>query len=275
MYSTMAPKKDNKKAYLFLTKAIMLGVTYFDNMTKFFKENFDELAPVFTELKKHESGLDRKQIENLHEAYLSELSDSFSARLGKDRLYERACGFVTDQQIWLIGVLMKYFLRQVMHFEHEDFLTAMKVDLGPLLGETGLWALKGYEQRMQEKGNAEKRKKAQVAQDLIQEYLTNGFEKLGKTSIYNLKNKYCPKKVPGAKKVRAAIPFLYSWNHYAPLVWFQHLRKTDESIAYAQKNNGAAKAEQLCSYCQSPESQATKHKRCSQCKQRLYCSSDC
>jgi hypothetical protein len=65
---------------------------------------------------------------------------------------------VTDQQIWLIGVLMKYFLKQVMHFEHEDFLTALKIDLGPLLGETGLWALRGYEQRMHEKGCAEKRK---------------------------------------------------------------------------------------------------------------------
>jgi hypothetical protein len=49
---------------------------------------------------------------------------------------------------------MKYFLKQVMHFEHEDFLTALKIDLGPLLGETGLWALRGYEQRMQEKGCA-------------------------------------------------------------------------------------------------------------------------
>jgi hypothetical protein len=73
----MEPKKDVKKAYLYLTKAIMLGVTYFDNMTKFFKENYEVLAPVFVELKKHESGMDQKQVENLHEAYLNELSESF------------------------------------------------------------------------------------------------------------------------------------------------------------------------------------------------------
>ena len=39
----------------------------------------------------------RKEIENLHDAYLNELKDQFSAKLGKDRMYYRPAGFVTDQ----------------------------------------------------------------------------------------------------------------------------------------------------------------------------------
>jgi len=30
-----------------------------------------------------------------------------------------------------------------------------------------------------------------------------------------------------------------------------------------------------CSFCGSKESETIKHKRCSACRQRLYCSSDC
>jgi len=64
------------------------------------------------------------------------------AKLGKDRLYVRACGFVTDQQIWMIGVLINYLLKHVIYFDNQDFLTAFKVDLAQILSETGLWALK-------------------------------------------------------------------------------------------------------------------------------------
>ena len=42
----------------------------------------------------------RKEIENLHDAYLNELQETFMAKLGKDRIYQRAAGFMTDQQIW-------------------------------------------------------------------------------------------------------------------------------------------------------------------------------
>jgi len=51
LYSTLEPKKDLKKAYIYLTKAICLGVTYFDNMTALFTDNFDVLAPVFCEMR--------------------------------------------------------------------------------------------------------------------------------------------------------------------------------------------------------------------------------
>ena len=108
-------------------------------MDKYFKENFDVLQPIFLEFRKApEDFKDKKSIENLHDAYLRELKETFSAKLEKDRMYQRPAGFVTDQQIWMIGILCKYFIRHVMHFSHEDFLTAFKVDLGPILGETGL-----------------------------------------------------------------------------------------------------------------------------------------
>ena len=149
MYSSVPSKKNTIKAYRFINKAVQLGVTHFEEMDKFFKANFDVLKPEFAKIRTPPESLTGKQeIENLHDAYLSELKETFSAKLEKDRMYQRQAGFVTDQQIWMIGVLCKYFLRKVMHFSHEDFMTAFKVDLGPLLGDTGLWALKNYEERM-------------------------------------------------------------------------------------------------------------------------------
>jgi len=44
----------------------------------------------------------------------------------------------------MVGVLVKYFVKNVLHFNHTDFITALRVDLGPVLGETGLWAFKNY-----------------------------------------------------------------------------------------------------------------------------------
>lgn len=169
---------------------------------------------------------------------------------------------------------MKYFLRKVMHFSHEDFMTAFKVDLGPLLGEAGLWALKNYEERMAEKGKDEKKKKARCAHDLISEYLANNWDNLGKLSKYNLKNKYGPKKLPDQAVARDSIKNIYSWNHYAPQSWFTHIRKMDD-MATAVKKEGKQLEYAMCSYCGAPESANIKHKRCSACKQRLYCSTDC
>ena len=45
----------------------------------------------------------------------------------------------------MVGVLVKYFVNQVLRFDHQDFVRAIKTDLGPLLGDTGLWALKNYQ----------------------------------------------------------------------------------------------------------------------------------
>ena len=46
----------------------------------------------------------------------------------------------------MIGVLVKYFVKSVIRFNHKDFMRAFKVDLGPILGDTGLWALNNYKQ---------------------------------------------------------------------------------------------------------------------------------
>jgi len=81
---------------------------------------------------------------NLHEAMINELKEGFMAALGRDRMYKRQCGAVTDQQIWMIGVLVKYFVNQVLRFDHTDFIRAISIDLGPILGDTGIWALKNY-----------------------------------------------------------------------------------------------------------------------------------
>lgn len=51
----------------------------------------------------------RKDILNIHDAEIEEMKVNFSTALGKDRLYHRPCGFLNDQQIWLLGVLLNYF----------------------------------------------------------------------------------------------------------------------------------------------------------------------
>jgi hypothetical protein len=46
------------------------------------------LQPIFSEIRKPPADLtDKKSIENLHDAYLSELKETFSAKLEKDRMY--------------------------------------------------------------------------------------------------------------------------------------------------------------------------------------------
>lgn len=70
------------------------------------------------------------------------MKNDFSASLAKDRLYHLPCGFINDQQIWMLGVSINYMVNNVLRFDHKDFLKAMRVDLGPVLGHTGLWALR-------------------------------------------------------------------------------------------------------------------------------------
>ena len=101
----------------------------------------------------------KKDILNMHEAYIGELKVAFSAALGKDRLYHRPSGFLNDQQIWMVGVQIQYFLDSVLRFDHADFLKAMKIDLGPVLGDLGLWCLKTMQDMAKERGNAELKKK--------------------------------------------------------------------------------------------------------------------
>lgn len=120
----------------------------------------------------------------------------------------------------MIGVLVKYFVNVAMRFDHKDFVRAIKTDLGPLLGDTGLWALKSYLIHQTQKGNEEKKKMARVAIDLVSKYLETGLDMLGVEKKYNMLNRFGPKKCPDKKITRNSVPILYSWMHYAPLQWF-------------------------------------------------------
>ena len=147
LYSQVEEKKDVVLAYKHLNKAVTRGVTFFDQMNAYFKANYDVLAPVFLETKKPAGGLtveNKAEVQNLHDAFVHEIQQNFMAALARDRMYKRPCGSVTDQQIWMVGVLMKYLLKNVLRFSHKDFMHAIKADLGPMLGDTGLWALKNY-----------------------------------------------------------------------------------------------------------------------------------
>lgn len=62
----------------------------------------------------------------MHEAFIGELKVGFSTALGKDRLYNRPCGFLNDQQIWMVGVSLNYLLENVLRFDHADFMKAMR-----------------------------------------------------------------------------------------------------------------------------------------------------
>lgn len=81
-----------------LLDAIYSGVTYFDEIKLFFKENVAELAGEFAKSNPH-LPLDLKNTDDInarHVAFIDEMKVNFSAALGKDRLYHRPCGFLND-----------------------------------------------------------------------------------------------------------------------------------------------------------------------------------
>jgi hypothetical protein len=106
--------KDPKKAYYNLEKAVLNGVSNFDDLHHIFKENYDDLAAVFLSHRPPSALVnkdDKAQVLNLHEAYINELKGTFSAALSKDRLYQRAAGFIEDNKVWLIGVHVRYLVK--------------------------------------------------------------------------------------------------------------------------------------------------------------------
>lgn len=264
-------------AYGHLLNAILHGVTYFDEAINFFKACFEVLAPVFVKAKGIALEVNedtKKDITNMHDSYIKELKVNFSAALSKERLYHRPCGFLNDQQIWMVGVNVVYFLDKVLRFNHCDFLKAMKVDVGPILGEFGLWSLKAQQDIAKDKKDKDLKNKLQVAIDLIEKYVESEFEVIGNEKKYYFINKYGPKKCPEAHVKRSDIKTLYSWQHYAPLMWFDHIKKT--ALAIKSEREGKTElVQKYCSSCQSPEGVTLKHKMCSQCKQRFYCSIEC
>lgn len=121
--------KDVVKAYQYLEKGIMNGASHFDELHALFKEHQEVLTAVFLSRKRPDSLVnkdDKTEVLNLHEAYINEMKNSFSAALNRDRLYNRPVGFLMDQQIWMVGVLTKYFVSKVLRFNHQDFMRALR-----------------------------------------------------------------------------------------------------------------------------------------------------
>ena len=121
--------KNVKRAYSYFEKALLNGVSFFDEFQGLFANNYDELSPIFLESNKPSAMINKdnkNEVIKLHEAYVNEIKTSFSQALGRDRLYQRPVGFMQDQQIWIIGVLTRYFVKKVLNFDHADFMKALK-----------------------------------------------------------------------------------------------------------------------------------------------------
>lgn len=113
-YATEESIKDVKKAYYYLEKAVLNGMSQFDDLHHIFKENQEVLTPIFLANKKPSTLVDKDnkdQVLNLHESYVNELKTTFSSALSKDRLYQRAAGFIEENKVWIIGVLFRYFVK--------------------------------------------------------------------------------------------------------------------------------------------------------------------
>ena len=128
----------------------------FDEATEYFKAHYNELAPVYVKEKKLPVEVKpetQQDIMNMHDAHIKEMKVAFSTALGKDRMYHRPCGFLNDQQIWMLGIQIEYMLSSVLRFSHQDFLKAMRNDLGPILGDTGIWSLKCLQEQAKEQND--------------------------------------------------------------------------------------------------------------------------
>lgn len=96
----------------------------------------------------------------------------------------------------MVGVNIEYFKNCVLRFDVLDFVKAIKIDIGIILGSLGLWAVKCHIDQAKEKGDNNEKKLYQTIHDLIEKYLENNLEVLGIEKKYNFLNKYGPKKCP-------------------------------------------------------------------------------
>lgn len=108
--------------------------------------------------------------------------------------------------------------------------------------------------------------------EIVEKYLENGLDVLGEEKKYNFINKFGPKKCPEQQVKRDSITHLYSWTHYAPINYFEHIKKEKAQI---QKLNRDGVEQKVCNACGAPEGAALKHKICSACKMVYYCSVEC
>ena len=215
-----------------------------------------------------------EEIINLHDAYVSEMSTKFANAMRKDQLYKRATAFMTDGMVWMMKVLKIYMVDTVLHYNHKDFLAALEEDIPPMLSEVGIWIIEVAMMREKELGNKDRMKKYRTCLDIIKKIVDDkgnfSIEYFQKEGKYHLNNKYSPKKCPELAKSRLEVKFPYSYKNYARPEYFQHLQKVEDDAAADAKRINSLK----CSHCGCPEG-SSKHKLCSACKQRYYCSVEC
>ena len=85
---------------------------------------------------------------------------------------------------------------QAIRFSHKDFLKSLILDLGPILGDLGLWSLKCLQDVAKEKKDNDLKKRLAVCIEIVEKYLENGLDTLGDEKKYNFMNKFGPKKCP-------------------------------------------------------------------------------
>ena len=104
-------------------------------------------------------------------------------------------------------------MTKVLHFNHTDFLCAMKIDLNPLLSNTGLWMAKRFAARSKLEGDADGRKRATTVADIIEKHMDeqDGQAFLADEKKYNFINKFGPKKLPDQVVARSSLKHLYTW----------------------------------------------------------------
>jgi len=90
-------------------------------------------------------------------------------------------------------------------------MRAIRLDLGPVLGDLGLWVLRCKLDEAKAAKDNELKKKLQVMIDLVEKYMESGTSVLEQEKKYNFINKYGPKKCPDQQIKRDSIKHLYSW----------------------------------------------------------------
>lgn len=264
--------EDLPKAYNHFCDAVENGYTSFQELQDFFNKNIDTLKDVFLKRKNNEEiKLDSdEEIKNLHDAYINELMTKFTNAMRKDQLYKNATAYMTDGLIWMMKVLKLYMVDQVLRFDHQDFLKAVKDDIPPLISEVGIWLFEVAITREKELGNKDRIKQYRTCLDIIKKIMDKGIEYFQKEGKYHLMNKFSPKKCPDQRLSRNEVKFLYSYKNYARPEYFKHLEKVEEDA----KSDAEKLASSRCSHCGCPEG-TSKHKVCSACKKRYYCSVEC
>lgn len=62
----------------------------------------------------------------------------------------------------------------VLNYDHKDFIKAIKIDLGPVLGDLGLWSLNNLLELAKARKDNDLKKKYAVMIDIVEKYLDGG-----------------------------------------------------------------------------------------------------